>query len=167
MAVMDAKQPLWCYKAPEAERRDWPSDGIGRRSGLKIRRPLKASRFESGEGHLKLLLVEDDPGVREGLVDLLEEVAPVQVATTLEAALKLLERERFGLVFADLNIGPSGGGVQVARAAVAREVPVVICTGVSRREAEEALGDVKADAILTKPFSIDDALAVTRRLFRK
>ena len=145
-----------------------PSDGIGRRSGLKIRRPLKASRFESGEGHLKLLLVEDDPGVREGLVDLLEEIAPVQVATTVDGALAELEKQRFGLVFADLNIGAaSGGGVLVARSAVAKQTPVVICTGASRREAESALGEVKADAILTKPFSIDDVLSVTQRLFRK
>src|SRR5690242_2627853 len=43
----------------------WPSGGIGRRSGLKIRRPLKASRFESGVGHSPELLQASSPRVQE------------------------------------------------------------------------------------------------------
>lgn len=116
---------------------------------------------------LKLLLVEDDPGVRDGLADVLSEVAPVRVSSTVANALSHLSSEKFGLVFADLHIGREPGGAQILREAKKHQVPVIICTGVSRREAEVLLGDLKADAILTKPFSIDDVLTTATRLFKK
>lgn len=116
---------------------------------------------------MKLLLVEDDPGVRDGLADVLGEVAPVQVTTTLDGALKALRAQPFGLVFADLNLGRTAGGVQILEAAQARGVPVIICTGVSRAEAEATLGALRPDAIVTKPFSIDDVISLANRLFKK
>lgn len=116
---------------------------------------------------MKLLLVEDDPGVRDGLADVLGEVAQVQVSATVDSALRELSTHQFGLVFADLNIGRGIGGVQIVREAQRSGVPVVICTGMTRAEAEAALGELRADEIMTKPFSIDDVLTVATRLFKR
>ena len=116
---------------------------------------------------MKLLLVEDDPGVRDGLADLLEEIAPVQVSATVVDALRVLAAEPIGLVFADLNIGDGMGGLMIVAEAQKRRIPVIICTGVSRTEAVTALGDLSPDAIVTKPFAIDEVVAIATRLFRK
>lgn len=117
---------------------------------------------------MKVLLVEDDPAVREGMVDVLSEVAPVDTATTVEAALQRLQGEGVGLVVADLLMGNGRqGGRQVIDEAKRRNLPVIVCSGLTGADVREALGNSKPDAILAKPFQVEEVVALASRLILK
>ena len=113
---------------------------------------------------MKVLLAEDDEGVREGMAELIGERAPVVAVQTVNEALQALGNDQFQLVFADMRLGGDHeGGRRVAEQARARGVPVVLMTGLSTREADRALAGVVPDAVLTKPFALDEALALLDR----
>lgn len=113
---------------------------------------------------MKVLVAEDDEGVREGLSDLLEERAAVVAVATVNDALSALGGDRFDLVVADMRLGgePAGGRTVLERAR-ARGAPVVVMTGLSERDMRRTLGDFVPDGLLPKPFAIDDALALLDR----
>lgn len=112
---------------------------------------------------MKLLLVEDDAGVREGMSDVLGDLAAVHAADSVPAALALLAAERFDLVVADLNIGEGGGGRTVLEAARERLAPVAIVSAAAPEDVARQLGPSRPDAVLTKPFGLDDMLAMVER----
>ena len=117
---------------------------------------------------MKVLLVEDDEGVREGMAELISESAPVVSVKTLAEALAALAQEEFGVVIADMRLaGVKDGGKQVAERAHARGAKVILMTGLTQREIERALGGVVPDAVLHKPFSIDDAVEMLQKLLRE
>lgn len=102
------------------------------------------------------------------MVDVLEEVAPVETATTVEAALSRLKAKGLGLVVADLHFGRNRmDGVRVIEEAVRQQLPVIVCSGSTNGEVREALGPLKPDAIVMKPFQIDEVLELASRLLRK
>ena len=106
---------------------------------------------------MRLLLVEDDEGVREGLADVLGYHGDVNAVGDLLEARRLLSEGSFDLIVADLRIGGDrSGGKKIVGAARERGVPVVIVSGSSREEIDRALGEDRADGILTKPFLLED-----------
>jgi CheY-like chemotaxis protein len=113
---------------------------------------------------MKVLLVEDDAGVREGLCELVSEQADVRDVASVEAALGALEAEACDLVLADLRIGGERlGGRTVLEAARARFVPVAIMSASVPEEVERALAPFHADAVLTKPFQLEDVIQLVDR----
>ena len=99
---------------------------------------------------LRVLLVEDDPGVREGLTELLEEICEPVAASTVEEAMERLASGRFGLVLTDLSLdGLRGAGWQVAQEARRRLMPVIVVSGA----ADELRASCAIQGRLGKPFA--------------
>ena len=113
---------------------------------------------------MKVLLVEDDASLREGMVELISEQAQVREASSVAEALGALREERFSLVLTDLRIGETGvGGRIILEEARKRLQPVAIISASSSEEVVRMLRPHEPDAVLTKPFQIDDILALVER----
>ncbi len=112
----------------------------------------------------KVLLVEDDASLREGLVELVSEQAAVREAGSVAQALEALEAERFTLVMTDLRIGQTGeGGRLILEAARKRLQPVVIVSAASADDVARVLRPHEPDEVLRKPFQLDDIISLVER----
>lgn len=125
----------------------------------------------STEPEARLLVVEDEPNIRE-LVALhlrLEHAEPVE-ASDGNAALTLARERRFDLIILDLML-PGLDGVTVCRAirrdTVNASTPILMLTA-RREESDKVLGlDSGADDYLTKPFGVRELMARVRALLRR
>jgi len=115
--------------------------------------------------HQVILVIEDDPLVRVVLQDLFtEEGYTVMLAERGDKALITLETVLPDLITLDFNLPGVNGDVvlkELRNKEAAESLPVVLVS------AEEALPpEVKAQvqAIVRKPFDVDDLLAVVHRL---
>jgi len=110
----------------------------------------------------RILLVEDDPGIRQGVADFLNfEGYGVDVAANGEEALAYLRQTRPGLLVLDL-VMPVMNGPQLLirmRSEGLDGVPVAIITAAM----PGASSLPAADAYLTKPFDLDELLHVVKR----
>jgi CheY-like chemotaxis protein len=116
-----------------------------------------------------ILLVEDDPAIRDSLAECLaiEGYAVESVTNGLEALRRLARAPRPGLVLADLAMPVMGGAELLKRLRAdpaLSGMPVVLMT--AALPPGEA-GVVGADGYLAKPFEIEELFAVVRRLIRK
>lgn len=110
---------------------------------------------------MKVLLVEDDASLREGMVELISELARVREAGSVAQAQAALREELFDLVISDLRIGESAeGGRIILEAARRRLQPVAIVSAATSEEVVRTLRPFEPDAVLTKPFQIDDMLSL-------
>lgn len=113
---------------------------------------------------MKVLLVEDDASLREGMGDVISELAEVRSAGSVEEALEALQQERFELVLTDLRItGRGQGGRSIVEEALRRLQAVVIVSAASEEDVQRALAPLEADAVLAKPFQLDDMMALVER----
>ena len=112
---------------------------------------------------MAILVVEDDPGIRQGIADFLGfEGYAVDVAVKGEEALSYLRAKRPSLVVLDLVMPVMNGPQLLDRLRserIAEGVPVAIMTaampGASTLPA--------ADAYLSKPFDLEELLQVVGR----
>ncbi|QWV94114.1 response regulator [Geomonas oryzisoli] len=110
-----------------------------------------------------ILLVEDNEKLAAMLRTVLEGRGhQVKSAASGDAALALLQGQRFDLLVLDLKL-PGMNGVEllqrVRRSAALKELPVVIMTGVFRgEEYARAAAKLGVEAYLEKPFGKDDFL---------
>jgi RNA polymerase sigma factor (sigma-70 family) len=106
----------------------------------------------------KVLLVDDDPSVRESVGLVLEERgANVTPVASLDEARKSLTQRRFALVLTDLRLDTGTEGLDVARLARERtpDAKVVLFSGQDLSEVAEEAEDAGVDEMLAKPLSID------------
>jgi DNA-binding response OmpR family regulator len=116
---------------------------------------------------MKVLLVEDDAGLREGMAELISEQVVVREAGSVAEAQRALGEEFFSLVITDLRIGnSSGGGRSILEEARKRLQPVAIVSASSAEELLRVLRPHEPDAVLHKPFQIEDMLALVERFVR-
>ena len=111
-----------------------------------------------------VLVVEDDPDVRELIQLILEEEGlAVETATNGREALDRIVLRRPALVTLDLNL-PLVNGEEVAvavRAAYGNTVPIILISGDDRiAEKARTLGTA---GYLCKPFDVDDLITAVRR----
>jgi CheY-like chemotaxis protein len=116
-------------------------------------------------GERPVLVVEDDPALREIVAEALEAAGyPVLTAVDGADALALIEQGRPSLLVTDLHM-PNLDGAKLVEALriLGYDPPIVLVTGTSRtpRQVAEALG---ADACLIKPFDLATLLDVVQRL---
>jgi DNA-binding response OmpR family regulator len=115
-------------------------------------------------GRLKsVLLVEDDPAVRQTLEWTLEaEGIPVAAAATGRKALELAAGERPGMVLLDVGLPDiSGEAVAAGVRATYGDVPILVMTADGR--AAEKAQRVGAVGYLSKPFELDDLIDAVKR----
>ena len=120
----------------------------------------------SGTEHI--LLVDDEPSVVQYVAQSLERLGyTVSVKTTAKAALSLFESgpRDFDLIVTDMTM-PQMTGEQLADAVkkIRPDMPVVLCTGYSKRISR--LGEMpgSVDAILAKPVSRSDLAKTVRNM---
>jgi len=100
-----------------------------------------------------ILVVEDDPFVREFAVEMLEEEGcRVLAAATAEEALGLMFDTKPDILFTDVDLGRGLNGIALARAArvVMPDLPVIYASG-----GRPALGNgegVAGSAFVAKPY---------------
>ena len=96
--------------------------------------------MDSNSVEFDILLVEDNPGDRELILDYLEQSGKAfraETAGSLGSALKILEKHRSNVVFLDLGLPDSTGLDTLKRfIAEAPEIPIIVLTGLD----DETLG---------------------------
>ncbi|HET9555375.1 MAG TPA: response regulator [Anaeromyxobacteraceae bacterium] len=112
-----------------------------------------------------ILVVEDDPGIRDTIAELLEsEGYRVVPARHGGEALELLATLRPDVMVLDLVMPVMDGGQLLARLradAALGALPVVLMTGAATWGRKPL---PRADHLLPKPFELDDLLTAVRRL---
>lgn len=121
----------------------------------------------NGEGK-RILIVEDDPGLRFTMTDALEEkgFAVTGADNGVEAIRRLLD-EAFDVVVTDLRL-PGKDGMEVLREARGKNPPpsVVVMTGYGSVESAVAAMKSGAEDYLTKPFPVEALLLLLGKILR-
>jgi CheY-like chemotaxis protein len=98
----------------------------------------------------RIMIVEDEPLVAFDNEYMLKDAGYEVVATvdSLADAIAVIEAQALDLILTDISLSGEGDGTDVARAAGARDIPVLFVTGNCSEEAKSlALG------CLSKPYS--------------
>ena len=118
---------------------------------------------------MRLLLVEDDPALGEGIrVALKPEGYTVDWVQDGRSALHALTHERFDLAILDLGL-PDMDGLDVLRRLRERQqaVPVLVLTARDATSDRIQGLDAGADDYLIKPFEVGELTARLRALLRR
>jgi DNA-binding NtrC family response regulator len=120
------------------------------------------------ESGLRILVVDDDQGIRESLQAILDEAYSLAFAVNGAMALDIIDGNDFDLVLLDLSL-PKVGGLEVLKA-IKREhsdIDVIIVSATDK--AKEAISAMQAGAYgyITKPFEPDEILSTVTRVFEK
>jgi len=102
-----------------------------------------------------ILIIEDDPVLREGLAAALQsETIAVQTAADLAEARRILVNHTFDLLLLDVNL-PDGSGIELCREVTAvQDVPVIFLTVRDAEIDEVTAFRAGACDYVKKPFSL-------------
>ena len=118
---------------------------------------------------MRLLVVEDDALLAEGLVDVLTRAGhAVERATTGKCADHLLTDREFDLVVLDVGL-PDIDGFEILRRLRARHASTAVLVLTARDAVEDRVRglDLGAEDYMTKPFSVTEFEARVRALLRR
>lgn len=118
---------------------------------------------------MKILVVEDDPMIREAVVTILtEDGYIVDEAQNGDEGLYYAEQEIYDLLILDIML-PGKNGLDVIRQVRNKgiEVPIVILTARDSLADRVAGLDCGADDYIVKPFALPELLARVRALLRR
>jgi two-component system alkaline phosphatase synthesis response regulator PhoP len=105
-----------------------------------------------------VLVVEDDPALRTLLGDFLELLGcAVHLAASGRDALQHLQQTRPDLILLDFMMPDMDGrafGAVVRRDGRTIDVPIILMSAVP--EAAQVRGEIRAQALLPKPFDLDE-----------
>jgi len=116
-----------------------------------------------------ILVVEDDPVMREMVVNYLEDHNMRAVgASGREEMARRLANDEPSLVLLDLSLGHDNGLDLLRETRAHSDVPVIIITGDRRDEIDRVLGlELGADDYIVKPFGLRELLARVRAVLRR
>lgn len=134
-----------------------------------------ATVFATGPA-LRILVADDEPGVRTLLADLLRVAGHTaeafasgrELVAALEASTRDLQSPPVDLVLTDLGM-PEMSGWDVASAVRGRPdaPPVVLVTGWGIQLDDQLLAESGVTDVIAKPFTLEDVLEVVRRAARR
>src|SRR5215813_5662955 len=115
----------------------------------------------------RILVIDDD----RASCNLLRELFTAQgwsaeTAQTPERALELAEREKFDLLVSDINLEAKMSGLDLLREMRDR-CPVVLITGFGSLETTVVASREGAWDIISKPFKVQEIIAVVRRALER
>jgi DNA-binding NtrC family response regulator len=118
----------------------------------------------------KILVVDDDRSICKLMGSILQmESYPFRVATSGEQARRAMEEERFDILVSDIYLGDDDSGLRLLdhMKSVNSDAEVVIMT--AHGSMETAVHAVQNGAFdyISKPFVVDDVLAILRRIQEK
>ena len=117
----------------------------------------------------KILIVDDEPAMREGLTDnLIFEGYTVENAANGSLALEKLQDNKYDLVVLDVMM-PEMSGFDVCKKLRQQnnDVPVILLTA-KGEEIDRVLGlELGADDYITKPFSLRELIARIKAILRR
>ena len=128
-------------------------------------RGTRNSATSQGTPHHQVLLVEDDPNLREALEEYVASMGfEVCSAADGDQAMELIIHEglRPGLVLLDLRLPVMSGWELLSafdRSQPLAQIPCVVITGVD----DHGLGDRRQTTVLRKPFALSDLARELRR----
>jgi DNA-binding response OmpR family regulator len=113
----------------------------------------------------KILVVDDEPPLRELVVVTLGDAYACDEAENGDAALKLMRKRRYDLVVLDVMM-PGRSGIDVLREMRAdkalRDVPVVVMSAWQSTADIDAALAAGANGFLPKPFRVEDLDSTVR-----
>ncbi len=114
----------------------------------------------------RILLVEDDPTMREIMKLYFEKSHDVSLAEDGLSAVKLIKKEVFDIIILDLIL-PKLSGDSVAQIANTKGIPVIMVT--AKNSEEDILNGLRIGAVdyVTKPFSPKVLLAKVDNFLRR
>lgn len=115
-----------------------------------------------------VVVVEDDPGIRRGLISGLTERG--YAVTSYPAGLPVLElvvKDRPDVVVLDLGLPDIDGRKLLAMIRAVSDVPVIVVTADDDDQSIVATLDQGADDYVVKPFGIDQVAARIRAVLRR
>lgn len=118
---------------------------------------------------MRILLVEDDPIIGDGLVAGLElDAFAVDWSETKSSALTALKTAEYDLVILDIGL-PDGSGLDILKSLRRdkNDIPVLILTAYDELSDKIKGLDQGADDYLVKPFDLDELRARIRALQRR
>lgn len=120
---------------------------------------------------MKILLIDDDDGIRLGLQDLLEMTGHTVVAAENGAVGVKLAADRPDFIFCDVDMPEMDGFGTIAaiqQLPQCRDVPFIFLTGRTSREDQRRGMSLGADDFITKPFKSQEILdAIAARVQRQ
>ncbi|MEO8433980.1 MAG: response regulator [Pyrinomonadaceae bacterium] len=103
-----------------------------------------------------ILVVDDDPAIRDTLYDLFAAQYLCRTAETAEKALSLLQSDIYDVVLTDISM-PGLSGLELLGHVLQNYpgTPVIVISGISDQEHAQGLINLGAFAYLLKPFSLE------------
>ncbi len=121
-----------------------------------------------GDGVAQILIVEDDPGIRQSLSRALAERGHgVTSAGDAMSGLKLAVEDRPDVVLLDLGLPDMDGGSMLKMLRAVTDVPVVVISARDEDIQQIRLLNLGADDYVVKPFSPDHIDARVRAVLRR
>ena len=111
-------------------------------------------------GVIGVLVADDEPGMRETLVDILDDSGyRVSAAPDGEAALAAIRRKPFDVVVMDIRM-PGRDGVSVLREVGDPPPRIILMTAYASPEKLREAHDANAFAVMKKPFEVTELLGL-------
>ena len=111
-----------------------------------------------------ILIIDDDPAIRETLIEALEEEGyNVEAATNGAEGLAAIERAVPAMVLLDMRM-PVLDGWGFARALSERAIDVPLVVMTAAQESTQWSQEINAAALLAKPFSLDALIEAVARI---
>jgi two-component system, OmpR family, response regulator len=123
----------------------------------------------SGGRPPRVLIVDDDPSIRDMLVNYLEQHDMRAVAAPhRQEVMRQFRLAEPHVVLLDLRLGQEDGLDLLREMRARSDVPVIIITGHRRDEIDRVVGlELGADDYVTKPFGLRELLARVRAVLRR
>lgn len=114
-------------------------------------------------GRAPILVVDDDPGIREAFDAMLGDEYEVCLAADVAGALRVLRTRAPRVAFVDLRLGnESGLDLLRTMSAEGSSVPVVVVTAATDERALMQSRALGAAGIVRKPFDVSEVEAIAR-----